>query len=245
MPGELAPPNSAFGEWIEGLDLPELVGDFADLAEYAPYVRSAVGAYKWFRLQRFKHFLNSLGKSVEALPDAKKNQFRAIITSEAGGEILSEFVDSVLRTSSQTAISALALLYADAGGERYSASFRLSACIALEGLSDQEVDAFVALCNPELAITAKNPPYPVVIASDGLLPKLPPSVQALLSPPQARVAIINALMRRGMFLPDFAAGRLGDGGVGVGFGLSETSYQYRDLLIRARSLLPSTSSVAA
>lgn len=178
--------------------------------------------------------------AVGEMPEAKKKAFEDLLKSNEGGEILAEYLDTVLRTSSKTAIAALAILYADTDHKRYSPDFKLAAAIALEGISEQKVDAFLDLSQANDFIPANNqpnPPYPVAVANDKFIDALP-TTAGLLRPPATRAAIISDLINRGLLLPDYASSRWGDGGVGLTFGVSDTTEKFARLLREARSILP-------
>ena len=66
-----------------------------------------------------------------------------LINSTAGVEVLADYIDKVVRTSSKTASAALAILYADVDDKSYSPEFKLSAAIALEGISEEAIDSFL------------------------------------------------------------------------------------------------------
>lgn len=243
----MLPEDETFEEWIEKTPLVDLIGEATDLAEFTPYVKAVLGAVSWFRRKRAKAFLKSLKGAADSLPPEKREALEKLMRSKLGAAILSEYAESVIRTSSETAIAAMALLYADAENEVYSPEFKLAAAISLRGISEREVDVFVALSGVDEFITAKNQPelpYPVAIANDGLASKYP-ELADVLEPPESRVAVVRDLIGRGLFLPDFASARLGDGGVGVTFGIGAWAHMYRELLMRARSLLPNGESSSA
>jgi len=230
-----------YPDWIDQIDLPDLVGEVGELSEFMPYAKYIVGAYRWYRSLRAKRFLQSMSRAADGMDDEEKAKLEKILKSKEGGELLAEFVKSILNTSSKSAITAMALLYADVEEGNYSTDFKLSAVNALEGISEQSIDAFLELSSVDTFIPAlnlPNVPYPVVIASDGLIDKLNPPARDILGPPDSRVIIISDLIRRGLLLPDFASARLGDGGVGLTYGISDEITKFVQLIQSARSLLP-------
>ena len=241
MSNDLVPKQPSYADWIEALDIEDVASEVTDIAEFAPYVKYVVGAYKWYRTWRAKRFLRALRTAADEMPEAKKKALDRLLKSNEGGEILAQYVDSVLRTSSKTAIVALALLYADADHETYPREFKLAAALALEGISEQEVDAFLDLSQVTDFIPARNqpnPPYPVAVANDKLIDSFPNTAE-FLRPPATRVAVVNDLINRGLLLPDFASARYSDGGVGPTYGVSDATRKFAGLLNAARALLPS------
>jgi len=241
MPNEIVDTGGDYPEWIDRIDLPDLIGEAGELSKYMPYAKYVVGAYRWYRGYRARHFLKSLSTAADSFDKDGKARLEELLRSKEGGELLSEFVKTILNTSSKSAITAMALLYADVYGEKYSTEFKLSAVNAFEGISEQSIDAFLALSSVDSFIHALNlpkVPYPVAIASDKLISGLSSPAKEILEPPEIRVTIISDLIRRGLLLPDFASARLGDGGVGLTFGISDFVYKFVELMQRARSLLP-------
>lgn len=241
------PERESFEEWLEKTPLVELIGEAADLAEFTPYVKAVLGAVSWFRRKRAKDFLRSLKRAADDLPPEKRDAFQKVLKSRAGAAILSEYAESVIRTASETAVASMALMYSDAENEIYSTEFKLAAATALRGISEREVDVFIALSGVDEFITSENQPelpYPVAIANDGLVSQFS-ELADVLAPAETRVAIVRDLIARGLLLPDFASARYGGGGVGVTFGIGEWASKYRELFIRARSLLPDKESGSA
>jgi hypothetical protein len=241
MPEKIIPFEPNYEDWIEQIDIPNLVGEVGDLTEYVPYVKYVFGAYRWFKTLRAKHFLRALSKSAEKMDEEDKSRLQDILKSKEGAEILADYVDVILRTSSKSAIAALALLYSDVKEQRYSLSFKLAAITVLEGISEQSIDAFLELLEVNTFIPNKNQsnvPYPVAVASDDLINSLNSPVRELLKPPETRITIISDLIRRGLLLPDFVSSRWSDGDFYLTFGVSEEVKKYADLIRKARQLLP-------
>ena len=238
------PEGESFEEWLEKIPLLEFIGEAADLAEFTPYVKPVLGAVIWFRRKRVKDFLRSLKRADDDLPPEKRDTFQRLLKSRAGAAIVSEYVESVIRTASETAVAAMALMYSDAENEIYSPEFKLAAATALRGISEREVDVFIALSGVvefRTSVKQPEPPYPIAIADDELVSQFP-ELADVLAPAETRVAIVRDLIARGLLLPDFASARWGGGGADVPFGIGEWASKYRELFIRARSLLPDEES---
>lgn len=237
---QMLPEDETYETWLESLELAEYVGEATDLAEFIPYVKSFVGAVSWFRRYRARAFLKSLKHTADEFSDDKREKFEKVLRSKEGAEILAEYAETAIRTASITAIAALALLYADTENEMYSPEFKLSSALAFQGLTDSHIDAFLALSKADNFISEENlpnMPYPVVVASDNLVASLDDYPDHMVTA-ETRVSLINDLISRGLLLPDYASARLGDGGVGVTFGVGESTEKYRQLLLKAKTLLP-------
>jgi hypothetical protein len=184
------------------------------------------------RTTRIKRFLHSLASAAEELNEKQRKKLSDIISSDAGAELLAEYADSVVRTSSQTAIAGLALLYADVNEERYSRDFKASACLSLQGISENLIEIFLQLSRAPEVATPIEGVYPVVICNQALVDNLP-ELGKLLAKPEQRIAYVNELIRRGFFLPDYAT-RYGGSEVVCHFGISDTTLKFQELLLRAK-----------
>ena len=240
MAGEIVPSETSYGEWIEEIDLGDLADEAGELAEVAPYLKYVVGAYRWYRGFRARQFLRSLSGATQTFTGKQREKFEQVIKSDIGSELLADYAEKVLRTSSRTAIAALAMLYADVDDVTFSPEFKRATMIALEGISEDLIDAFVELSQVDEFIPDENlpnVPYPVAVANDKLIATLSSEAQKLLEPPVLRIMIISDLIRRGLLMPDFGSARLSDGGVGLTFGIAEQTGNLRDVIIQARQLL--------
>ncbi|HLF37376.1 MAG TPA: hypothetical protein VI520_05525 [Anaerolineales bacterium] len=240
MAGEIVPSEMSFAQWIEEVDLGDLADEAGELAEVAPYLKYVVGAYRWYRSFRARQFLRSLSSATQSFTSEQRQKFEQVIKSDIGSELLADYAEKVLRTSSRTAIAALALLYADVDDVTYSREFKRATMIALEGISEDRIDAFVELSQVDEFIPDKNlpnVPYPVAVANDKLIAALSPEARELLESPELRITIISDLIRRGLLMPDFASARLGDGGVGMTFGITQQTARLRSVILHARQLL--------
>jgi hypothetical protein len=243
----LLPKDDFFGYADDIAEFSRLAGEVSDLTELVPYIKAAVGAVRWYRTHRAIHFFRSLHHLVAPLPEETKKEFYSILNSKEGAKVLSEYTETVIRTGSATAIAALAILYADTKHSSYSLEFKTSAALALQGLPELEVDAFLDLASVEDFITRDNQPelpYPVAVANDELISSLPRTASALAND-EVRVAVVRDLINRGLFLPDFASARLSDGGVGTTYGIGQSTIAFKELLAEAKNLLPDETTSPA
>lgn len=184
----------------------ELLEEGADseLAEAIPYFEKAYKAYRWVKSWRMKCFIKSLGKAAESLGEREKQRLDEIIASQEGAELLTQYADSVLKTSSKTAITALALLYADQDDSTYSEEFKRQACTSLDGISDHEVGFFLELlnaCENMRDDQYSDSPYPLYDLAQ--VEEKSASLNNLEESYEEKVVIVNSLIRRGILLPKY------------------------------------------
>lgn len=91
----------------------ELPDEFDEIGKLVPYAKHALTVYKFIRKERFILFLKSINAAEEQLGEKERERFAKYVNSNLGKDLLSEYVETVLRTSSLTAIAALRILYAD------------------------------------------------------------------------------------------------------------------------------------
>ena len=226
--------NSSYRELVSFVEkMPDMIEEYGEIAKIFPYSKHVVAAYRWARTARIKRFLHSLSSVIDELSEEQRRKFDKIINSEAGGELLAEYSDAVLRTSSKTAIAALAILYADVDDKKYVQDFKVAACLVFQGITENSVEAFLELSRvSEVAepINGKGP-YPMFSADDSLLEKLP-NLRKLHRNAEELIISTNELIRRGLLLPEHFIGRYG--GTTCPFGVSDITHRFRELLILAK-----------
>ena len=216
---------------IQNIDPDDLEG----LSKLVPYVKQAISAYQWVKQKRMTLFLKTLAKSEENLTEYQKEKLQKILSSEDGKELLAEYADSVIRTSSRTGIAALAILYGDVDDKKFRGAFKSLAALSLEGISEEAVDLFLALSEGQRfsKLVDDKGPYKIYFCDNHFLSYFP-DLNYLLNQPAEIVAITNDLIRRRLLVPDHAYSRIGGGEVSIPFGLSETSILFQKLLKLAR-----------
>ena len=240
MPIETNPSNLSIEEWANKFPIDEL-GDFEDLAKIMPYVKYIIGGWKFIKNLRAKVFLKSLGKIIGDQSEEEKEKFRKILQSKEGIEILTEYFDDIMRTSSETAIAALAILYSETDNPDYPREFKLATSMALTGITEISISIFIELSKTKKFIPGEigeEVPYPIVVVDKDFLSTLTPETTHFLADPTSRIAFVNDLKQRGLFMPDYASARWGSEGPDITFGISETTIKISNLLERARELLP-------
>jgi hypothetical protein len=145
-------------EIIEKVD--DLLEMDDEIQELLPYVRQCIKAYRWIRKKRMMRLLRTLDAQANEWSETKQKRFGRYVQSKEGQELLAEYSDTVLMTSSKIAHAALAFLYSDTENEEYSPRFKTLACSALRGCTDNLVDIFLLLISLPLHQRDENP-YPM------------------------------------------------------------------------------------
>ena len=217
----------------------ELAHEYGDLVGIVPYAGEVVAAYRFVRQRRVRSFLRGLGGATAGFCATDNERFRAYINSLPGRELLAEFAEASLRSRTQTATAALALLYADFENRRFSAQFKSDAVAALEGLTDRSVEAFLLLSNHASMLfeTPDQGPFKVV-AVTGSIVAAAKELSAWSTEASAWVGVVTDLIQRGLLATDWAAGsRQGGEDWMVYFAFSSVSSDMKTLLGNALATL--------
>lgn len=222
--------ESYFGPEVMGL-LDELGTTIQECNKVIPYVKHAFEAYKYIRGKRMLRFFISAIPS--SMSEIDKEKFKGYIESKTGKEMLLEYSDSVLQTSSEIAIAALGLLYGDTG-KKYDNEFKRIACFSLKGATDDLIEAFMILSSIE---KNEKSPYPIVTLSQNVF-EASPNLKSVLRTPEDVFAYVHELIRRGLFLPDPTPNRGAIAGTWfICFGCTNISDKLRDLIFQAKTVL--------
>jgi len=223
-------------------EISEFLSEYDELVKLLPYAKHAIAVYKLVRLKRMELFLRSLDKVAERMTPEQRKQLEKILNSEMGQHILAEYVDSLIRTSSQTAIVAFAFLYADVENSQYSLIFKQQAALSLSGISEELVALFLALSgNLQDLKKDDQGPFPVYFCGEKFIrDSNDATLQAHFGIPDALTAAIYELIQRRLLIPDYASSRFGGAEWHVPFGFSKSSEQFAKLLLRARRILAQT-----
>lgn len=204
-----------------------------DLAEPIPYVKQVMKAYKWAKRKRISIFLQSLNHATGEFPEKDRNKFEKYINSDTGQELLAEYSDTVIRTSSTIANAALGILYSDFTDSIYPANIKRIVCYALQGATDYLLEVFLVLC--QIEPTETNGPYPVSFLEQTEFERNTELSQTIGSAEDS-FACVNDLIKRSLFLPDHTASRLLPPHWVLYFGNTEISQEISKLLRKAKSL---------
>ncbi len=222
----------------------DALDDLTVLAKTVPYAKQVVAAYEWARLKRFSAFLKGLDGSALELSDKDRPRFEAYIDSELGMDFLAEYADTAVRSRSETAIAALAILYSDWEHSSFTADFKAAAALALEGISERVIDALLLLTSERAALApvSGGEPYAIFALRDAEgVP--PPAFASWSSRGEEWVAAVHDLTARRILIPDAMGGmRYGDEKQTwcCYFGIGKSTEEYAALLKKARAYLRGT-----
>ena len=220
-------------------EINEFLSEYDELVKLLPYAKHAIAVYKLVRLKRMELFLRSLDKVTGEMTPEQRKHLEKALNSEMGQHILAEYVDSLIRTSSQTAIVAFALLYGDVENRRYSLLFKQQIALSLSGISEELVSLFLALSDSLQNLKKDDQgPFPVYFCGERFINDSNEAIlQAHFGAPDTLTAAIYELIQRRLLIPDYASSRFGGTEWHVPFGFSESSEQFAKLLLRARRML--------
>jgi hypothetical protein len=198
---------------------------------------------------RLDEFLRALRHAEGELDLEHKNELEELLSSTSGQELLTDYADTILRTSSRIAISALGILYANRDRKDFPDSFRRNACEGLFEISDDLVETFLALVLHATKALSGSGSGPVVHqVAEGAIDRGGPYVVVLLKgdqtanavgrPLESLIVAVRRLTERGLLLPDHAgSGARFGGATSLTFGIGDETRRYERLLRSARSRL--------
>jgi hypothetical protein len=152
-----------------------------------------------------------LNGSVGGLSKEKRQKFDDLVRSDLGRELLADYADAAIRSRSDTAVAALAILFGDSDNERFDTHFKGAAARALEGVDERMLTAFLVL----MANVKELPRVPdeayLTVALRNSVVESNVALKRWSSDGSEWVSAVQDLVSRGLLLPDVQAGmRLGD-----------------------------------
>jgi hypothetical protein len=214
----------------------DIVSEFDELGKLFPYAKQIIAVYNFVRIKRMKWFLKALSSTQDKLTSKEKNRFEKLLESDEGQELLAEYADSVINTSSKTANIALAILFGDIKTESFEKTFKILAAPVLRGITENVVDLFLALIeNKELLEISDIPPYPIWACREDFVSQVF-DVDSEFRDASVLYSVFGELIRRGLLAPDHVLGWIADPGISIHFGITKTSMSFYHLLNRARNI---------
>jgi hypothetical protein len=225
----------------------EAADEYDDLLKLAPVAKYVLAAYRWARHRRIRAFIGALDAGTKRLSEEGQARFQEYLESKQGLELLADYAEAVMRSTSRVVTAALAVLYSDPDHFRFPSKFKAAAIPALEGLSDKAVDAFLLLAAERVRLpSVPGDAYPVHALRNSVVADSNALI-AWSSDGLQWVSTLNDLIRRGLLAPDSSAGmRLGDDEQSwcVYFGFSDSSDLFAELLSTAQSYVDRESRPA-
>jgi len=202
--------------------------------------------------RRIYWLFQSMGANNQNPSEKYKEELSKLIETEDGQELLEDFINATLATSSKTAIVAMGILLSELEHGNYDEEFKRLSCKAFQGITEDLVNSFLPLCELKSvgddgmmwiggATAAKEAepvksPYDVVQLNAEIIDKNP-TLKATVKSPEDAFASVNELIRRGMFLPDYISGRISSSnGWELYYGVTHTSLKLKELLLKAKNI---------
>lgn len=206
----------------------DVLGQLLDEIPWANKLVKAFRAGQFFRAERFIRGLDAIEKNGTA---KDKQKLEEVLESKYGQQVLNEYLDTVLSSSSPTATYTLALFYADIDNQDFSEKTKRLICEGLRGIPEDLVEFFLAVYEHYHGKpTMDKEPYSVHFLRLSQLYSSPLKLSSF----QELSIQAHALIRRGIFLPDYASGRLGGGERSVTIGIGELTCEFYRALKNGR-----------
>ncbi|MEY2665801.1 MAG: hypothetical protein RLZZ480_906 [Candidatus Parcubacteria bacterium] len=214
--------------------------EFSELTDIIPWVKTGAAAFKYVKKKRIENFFKSLNILQEDFNEVEKIKLKEYLTSDAGFNLLGEYIDKVHQTSSSIVSCALAILLVSESEDLYTDDFKLAAINGLVGIDDVTVDAFLELTKPaflERRLCDSGGPYPVyMVEVETANGETDP--EKIAKHAEMLIGYVNFLTVRGLLLPDYATSRLGGEKTKIQpYGVGVRTKEYRDLLCNASELI--------
>lgn len=205
---------------------------------------AAVRAYQAVQAWRMRMFLRGLDDLADELPPEQQQRFEFYVNDAQSARLLADYADTVVRTSSETVIGTLAILYADYENRVMTPEFKAGAIRAFDGLSETRIDAFLQLMEScranELRPLPESGNYRIFTIGDGSDLTLPQRLRQRANGGDQWVDATSDFITRGLLSPDRTPrGRLGSENAtwSCEFTVTADSDAYYDLLRKARTFL--------
>ena len=204
----------------------------------APVAKNVFGtlksAYRYRQQQRVDDFLKGIDLCYETMSLDSQRKLNENIESEIGKDILADFADAILQTSSCRVRMALAILYCE-DHEFQMSDIELKIFIgAMTGITDDLIEFF--LMATELECQTDHYPYPrSAINSKNFTPFVKKGWDE-----ETIFVYVHDLIRRRLLLPDssnYQSQASSGEGWAVWFGITDKTRSMANLLVKAESLL--------
>ncbi|MGY8871564.1 MAG: hypothetical protein ACKVJE_14090, partial [Pseudomonadales bacterium] len=195
------------------------------------------GALKTIQKNRVSTFLKCVDLRYDVMSIAEQSQLNEYITSDSGQEILADFSGSIMKTSSQRALMALAILYCKDPDFEFDEIQKRVFVSAMNGMTDDLLNFFIEAS--KLETQQGNFPFPRA----GIYSKNIDDFKIKGWNEEAVFININELIGLRLLLPDpqaFSAEAVIHSGWTVFFGITDTSRKIASLIQKASALLDKT-----
>ncbi|MEZ8051767.1 hypothetical protein [Vibrio atlanticus] len=188
-------------------------------------------AYNKSKKRKIDTFMKCVDVRYELMTLGERDTLITYLDSSEGQDLLSDYVNNALNTSSQTVIMAYALLYCNDADFSFTASEKHSIVSALQGISDELVLLFVELS--KLDPTHENDAFKRVLVTNQVGWQIQHGGNLYVD--------IAELIRRGLLLLDPKSATFESSEWNIAFGLSPLALQCVKLLEKSAELLKITN----
>lgn len=190
-----------------------------------PFIGSLSNAVDTYRKKRIHKFLVTLTDQFNSFSKSQQDELHKIIESEEGKDMLSSFAYNAVNSPSLRVSYALALIYSMYSVGQISETDARFYCSAINGLDDFLIDSYLTLCDLPAIFPSnylgENAPFDVVVISQEFLNDNPELNISLST--EELFSVVNELINRRLFLPDFTFDRATKAEWTVIFGLNSKS----------------------
>ncbi|OOE32418.1 hypothetical protein [Salinivibrio kushneri] len=235
---------------VKKLSLP-LFNLMASLVPELSQAQPVVQLVKAFNVHRGRHRAEKLAQGLELawsyMDESDQKHFEALCNNPHFQEQVAEYMEAALNTPSEIVIKAIALLMLNDPDCRLDDAQKERFVRAFEGLSNEKVVIFLALCDLD---RTEQSIYDIYEVSHDK------PVKNYENEPERILLTFSDLLNRGLVSPDIrkveGAGAFfadlapnTDGQWSISFGLTEEQKSYSRLLDKAKTLNPASPSTAA
>ncbi|MEZ9461558.1 hypothetical protein AB4178_07500 [Vibrio splendidus] len=186
-------------------------------------------AYDESRKRKIDTFMKYIDTRYEVMSVSEREQLKDYLKTNEGQDLLSDYVNNALNTSSKTVVMAYALLYCDDPDFGFMPSEKRSIISSLQGISDELVSLFLELT--KLKPTHEFEMFNRVLVTYQIGEKIEHGGNLYVD--------VADLIRRGMLLPDPKPSATDSSDWDITFAVSPRALQCARLLEKSKSLLKS------
>ena len=192
------------------------------------------GVYRNRQKQRIREFLEYIDLRYESMTPEEQEKLNQHINSEFGQDILADYIDSILKTSSKRARMAVALLFCRDIDFNFNETETRTFVSAMNGMTDDLLDFFLEVSI--LETKKEDFPYPRAGIHDKIFERF--SLKGW--DEEAIFVNVTELIQLKILLPDpmTHSNSFGSGtGWAIWFGLTRTSTKIASLVRKAEALI--------
>jgi hypothetical protein len=215
----------------------ELLDLGKEVLESIRFGDKVLGAVRSLHRERFKLFLGALGYAHDDLSEDQRAYFERSLQSPDGQALLADYVATTLRSRSTMAIAVMAILFGDSHRREYEQSFKEDVTVMLNGVSDRELQAFLALWSAKSLLQQRSIQWGECFVNEETV-SAAPALQRVGYGNDDWISTVNDLISRGVLdRQSSIAPIMTEGEWGCVFRFTKSSAEIAGLLHRARRYL--------